>query len=96
MENCFSFPFSWESYGIPIPTGNSIPMHISSTFVQRAVQRNEQIYDKSKDLQLIHNIVKCHDFRMLYTLLYDFSSNKARTPHYKSVWAWCTSHRSEI
>jgi len=29
MEMCFSFPFSRESHGNPIPTGNPIPMHTS-------------------------------------------------------------------
>ena len=24
------FPFPWDFYGIPIPIGNPIPMHISS------------------------------------------------------------------
>jgi len=30
MEICFSFAFPWESRGIPNPTGNPIPMHIST------------------------------------------------------------------
>jgi len=37
MEICFSFPFPREFHGIPIPTGNPIPMHIST------INRNSRV-----------------------------------------------------